>query len=166
MTTNEDRADNRFVANGNNLAPRRLHTCPAYADDSANTSYTTTSTTWVEANAGTNSKVQFLISIPGNYARCFGGTVLTTPGTNAGSAVGIGVDSTSSASVVGQLNTLSVTGNTACETAAHFAVGYHYFDLLIKSNAAGGTTTFFADLTRSGSAADPKATVLEGYVMA
>lgn len=164
-TTTEDSLTKRFVVSVDNPVPRRLHTCPGYTDDNANTTYTSASTTWTEANGGTGSKVEFLCAVPGVYGQCFGGGVFTTPATTVGTGIGIGIDSTTSPSAVGQVNLLSSTANASCETANVFAAGYHFFDLLIISNTGGGTSTFFADFSRRGASVDPRVTILEGQVM-
>src|SRR5690606_12651969 len=59
-TTSEDSKLKRFVANAYNRVARVLKTVPKYNDDNISTTYTTNSTSYVRANGGTGSRLEFL----------------------------------------------------------------------------------------------------------
>ncbi len=160
-TTTEDSAARRFVANVDQPVSRRIENCPGYNDNNAATSYTTASTTFAGANGGTGNLTEFVVSQPNTAARVSMGSLGTSSATGAYLA-GIGVDSTTTPSAVGDISQLSVTANIFAETGGMFFPGYHFFALLVRSSA--GTATIFADLGRGGGATDPRATYLEGTV--
>lgn len=161
----DDRLEKRFCANWNNPITRPLFTCPGYVDDNNYTSYTTTSTTFVSANGGTGSKLQF-ISL-GTYATDYSATGTANHGTGNGLAfLGVGEDSTTTpkVSIFGQAYGAGANfplGGIGKNTL--FSVGYHYLDLLITTNT--GTATYYADFARLGGSADPYATFLKATVM-
>lgn len=154
----------RGVCNENNKVPRFIRCVPGYSDDNANTSYTTTSTTWTAANGGTGATATFLSD--GKSAAlfdCF--SVCNGDATTHSVAVGIGIDSSTSPSVNG-FWTGSVSNSPCCNLKTVLSEGGHTVSLCIVSKGGGTTCTYFADLARSGASADPIATAIFGTVMA
>lgn len=162
--TTEDSLVKRFVVNRANAVDRPLFSCPAYADGNSPTSWTTTSTTYEEANAGTGSKLEFL-TLGEEPSDC---TVSAVPSVSASQArTGIGVDSTTTATVTTSTSlptgATNIVGSAFVTYAAILAAGYHYFDFLVAV-AAASTATYFADLQRLGSSADPKSSFIKATV--
>lgn len=150
----------RFVASAFNLVRKSIHSCPGYVDGNNDTSYTTTSTTLVEANGGINSRAGFLLAVPGTIE--VGVAAFISGGTNLG-LVGLGIDSVSNASVIcGAVG--AATFAASRRYAAGLAAGYHYAALLIVS-INGQTQTFYSDVARYGGSVDPYATHISGTVM-
>lgn len=152
----------RLVASYYNRQPWQLLAVPAYADGNSATSYTTTSTTWARANAGTGNKVEWL-SFGDECFSLLARSLCGNSGSGNATRIGIGYDSTTSARVEAAHN----SGTAAISIAADYVytptVGYHYCELLICVSA--GTGTYYADDARAGSAADPYLTYLMGVVM-
>jgi len=155
--TTEDSTTKRFVVNGYNALSRRLYANPGYSNDTFATTYTSNSTTWTAANAGTGSKVEF-ISREGGYVN-----LLVTGGYNGnvnGTLIGIGIDSSTDAA----MGTISDVGTSALAALQRqLSEGYHTADLIIRVGA--GTSTYYADFLRGGSAADVPVTVMEGFIL-
>lgn len=163
-TATEDSAVKRFVWNLYNQAPRDMFTCPGYSDNNAATSYNSTSTSYVEANGGTASKVEFVCGVP--TAVAYNAHMYSVNSSvNQECYVAVGEDSTSNAAVANgaQAYTNQATINAHVGKSRSFTQGYHYLDLLIR--VSGSTGTYFADLIRAGSAADVRATFLEAQVI-
>lgn len=159
-TTTTDTAQQRFLLNGYNKVARRLLANPAYSDGNSASTYTTTSTTLTAANAGTNSKAEFLSDGQNAYF-----VTLTMTATNSGAAANyaaIGEDSTGTGKAF--CETIGTTGNTvACSYGDTLSEGYHYVNLLIAVSA--GTGTYYADTTRIGGSSDPRLTYILGFIM-
>lgn len=163
-TTTEDSLANRYVWNNYNQVERRLHVCPKYTDDNLNTSYTTATAAWTEANGSGNGRVNYIIGVAGTPSAISARAICTTSGTGE-ACIGIGCDGNANARVRGQNNTLSSTLGLSCSTGDANVIGLHTYYLLIRSGA--GTATFFADTARATSeTADDKATYLEGWLKA
>lgn len=160
----EDSRTSRFVVSVLNPLPRSLRANPGYVDDNASTSYTTTSTTWVEANGGTNNRVNFLTPLVGwpvhlvAHGSAFNSGNFTT-------CLGFGIDSASTAAFVGHAT--NGAGLPSCLSAGpttdHTLFGAHFAALLIT--VVAGTGTYFADLQRFGGSSDPRETCLEGWIL-
>lgn len=145
-TQTEDSAAKRFLSNAYNAVPRRLFTCPGYADDNATTSYTITSTSNVEVNGGTGSKVEAVFTLPGNLSAVSAWN-LTTPAANAG-RIGLGLDSTANMRAEASLVTNTTYPAVSLPYGEDVAAGYHYLTMLAQ--VGGGTMTINADLVRAG----------------
>jgi hypothetical protein len=156
----------RFIANQYNRIATELFTCPGYADVDAFTSYSTSSATWVEANGGTGSKIEFISN--GEDAVEY---IALGSGINDtfGQRVFLGVGEDSATSPVTACFNVAVVANLP--EALHagknttFSEGYHFLDLLITISVSIGTATYYASQPRSGAAADPATTHLQAYVM-
>ena len=158
--TTESSLAKRFVVNRYNPVALPIRANPGYSNGNTTTTYSTTSTTYTEANGGTNSKAEFLTF--GHHAPravCTG--VVATLGAGNTARVGIGVDSTSSAYSSGLCSEYAHTMTCAHEN--FMSEGYHYYDLLICS-PTGASISFLADYTRLGSSSDPRGTAISGAV--
>lgn len=159
----EDSVLNRYVASALNPVQRELFTCPGYVNDNATTTWTTTSTTFAEANGGTGSKVSFVtINNNGPY-HLFLSVTMNNSGANS-TIAGIGIDSASSASVDCFLNSTSALAATCNIGGGKVPVvdGAHFGDFLAA--VSGGTGTYYADTSRLGSSADPFVSTLSGWI--
>lgn len=156
-----DSTTSRLVASYYNRANTNLTSCPAYSNGNTATSWTTTSTTWVRANAGTGSRVEWL-SFGDESVDITAHAMATNSGANS-DYVGIGLDSTTDCLAMGQ----SYPNNTAYTSmmarwAAIPSVGYHYAEMMVRVSA--GTGTYYADNTRNGAVADPYMTYITAVV--
>ncbi len=157
-----DSETQRFVINHHNQIPLRLFTCPAYNDNSTiSTPYTTANTTWVAANAGTGSKVEWLQDARTNNPVFLSAYMMSlNSGANA-TYCGIGVDSTSNSNVIAR--TVGTSGETAsCEWSLVPTIGYHAADLLIC--VSGGTGSYYADIDDFGGSDDSRSTYLKVWI--
>lgn len=152
-----DDTTDRLVVNFYNRRASSILLTPGYADDDAETSYTTTSTTFVAANGGTGATGSYIAN--GEDAVDFSLPVYAN--TSAGGAlVGIGDDSATAA----YASVICATRTTGCVRMCKVpSSGYHTVVVVIA--AISGTTTVYADSIRSGSATDPYRTYLTGVVM-
>ena len=155
-TATEDSEVNRYVSNVYNQVPRSLFTCPGYNNNNASSTYTFNSTTWIEANAGTGSRVRLVLPLPafvllGQQFRADG-----TFGTG-----GVGVNATT-ASFQSSLNNSNGGGNSSRRMP--LAAGFNYAAQVMKNG--GGTSTVLIDDGRAGASADPPVSYLYGEVMA
>ncbi len=162
----EDSSQRRLVWNVQNQVPRRLHICPGYTDTAANTSYTTTSNTYVEANASSGSRAEFVLGLT-QHSEAYANFVVVTGASGAYGAIGVDNSAplATSARAGSQSNTAGVLATFSCRTGSMFPLGYHYYSLLIATQSSA-TSTFFVDGSRSavGSSNDVKNTYLEGTV--
>jgi hypothetical protein len=141
-----------FIANYYNRKRYRLYVNPGYSDNSAVTTYTTASTTWVAANAGVGAKVEFLTH--GDQAVTVGiqGIVEGTGGIFG--RLGVGLDSTTQALRLAikspglTLSTDFSLAGTLNFPVSDLTSGYHHLNLLMATT--GGTLTILADEGRSG----------------
>jgi hypothetical protein len=147
----------RFVVNYYNRLKKRLFSCPGYSDNNAETTYGVNSTTFVEANGGTGSKVEFIANGEDAVTYSAYGVTKGTLGRNG--LLGVGESSSSSAAVAAQNNQISASTYVPLSTGRSYvpSEGYQYLDLLLADSAA---ITFVADLARAGSAADPPCTFI------
>jgi len=158
-TTTADAAATRYVGNVYNQQARRMFSCPAYSDGGSVTSYSLTSATWSEANAGTGSRVSYVLPLPAMAA--VGIQAVGDPAATFSIGAGIGNDSSSTASI----ELLGVTSaRISASTLARFQkdAGKHFGALLLRTS--GGTATIYADDARSGGSADPALTLIHGEV--
>lgn len=157
----QDTATQRFVASYYNRLNRHLISCPAYASGNTQTSWTTTSTTWARANAGTGSRIEWLSF--GDESVSLMGQGLSTSSGSYWNSLGVGLDSTTDAVVESTTYVTSATNATMMvQYATTPAVGYHYAELMVK--VGGGTGTYVADNARSGAVADPYITYISGMI--
>jgi hypothetical protein len=164
--TTEDSEANRYVSNAiaYNQVPRRLHRCPKYTNDSANTSYTFTTNTFAEANGSGNGRVNFVHSMPGMNCNMFASVICLTSATGGANA-GLGFDGITDIRAMGQTNTVSYLQAFGLMSGySGDTPGKHSWVLCGYSQA--GTATFFSDgaNTVGGGTADYKDTYLEGWL--
>jgi len=152
----------RGVINYYNKRLLSLETCPGYTDGNNFTTYTTTSTTYVQANSGTGSRLEF-ISNGEDAVHYVAVAMASNSGANNRDHVGVGENATTDAAVgTDKESGAGINGVATCGRVKVFTEGYNYLELLIRVGA--GTGTYTADLTRGGSAADPMATMLRAQV--
>jgi hypothetical protein len=162
----EESKTKRFVNNYYNRVWRALYSAPGYSDNNATNSYTTTSTTWVRANGGTGSRLEFLSN--GEDAVDVAITVTATPSAEGYTLTGLGIDSITTATY--QMTQFGPTGfNQASGLTGYLGpgdlpAGYHFFELLIAVNAAI-TGTWYADWPRQGGSKDSATTFVAAAVM-
>ncbi len=162
--TTEDSLINRYLWNLYNQVPRRLHRCPAYNDNSSNTSYTFTTSTFAEANGSGNGRVNFIHGLPGVVCNMFASAIVVTSATGGANA-GLGFDGITDIRAMGQTNTVSYLQTFGLMSAYEgTTAGKHSWVLCGYSQA--GTATFYADGSKSvgGGSADYKDTYLEGWI--
>lgn len=150
-----DDTTDRLVVNYYNRLWKSILLRPAYSDGNSVTTYTTTSTTWTAANAGTGATASYI-------ANGEDGLLITafTKMKNSGAAftrIGIGDNSGANCATAAEMfGTTDTPGSCTYSTVP--ATGYRTIVLLVCVSA--GTGTFFADAARSGSATDPVKTGL------
>jgi hypothetical protein len=154
-----DDSTNRLVVNYYNRLLKPIELKPGYVDDNAATTYTTTSTTWTAANAGTNATGSYIANgEDGVYIVAF--STASNSGANT-TRIGIGENSgttaVSSAAMVG-----TTIQEISCVYATVPAVGRRTVVLLV--NVTAGTGTYLADGARTGGTADPVLTGLYAQV--
>lgn len=156
-----DSTTSRLVLSYYNRVDANLVSCPAYSNGNTATSWTTTSTSWVQANAGTGSRVEWL-SFGDESVDITAYAMATNSGANS-DYVGIGLDSTTDCLAMGQSypNNTAYTTMTARWTAIP-TFGYHYAEMMVRVSA--GTGTYYADNTRNGAVADPYMTYITAVV--
>jgi hypothetical protein len=153
-TTTEDSAANRYLSNLYN-AVRKPLAAPLETTDT----WTYGTNTWRQANANTANQLNFLVTYPGNELSAELYDVITGA-TNAGGAVGIGLDSTSSPSTIARgFNVASGTINVTLSYSALPAAGRHFAAWLeiaqsthtIHNNGDGGLASIYQSaLTGAG----------------
>lgn len=159
-----DSETQRLVINYYNRRVLRLFTCPAYNNNNAITTYTTTSTTFVAANSGTGSRLEFIAN--GEDAVWYAGNMQSyASNSNVENIVGVGENSTTSAAVARSDQSYTVTAYAVPSVAnmTLFSEGYNFLELLIA--VGSNTLTVIADYSRRGSSADPYATYLIAELM-
>ncbi len=158
----DDSETKRYLINFYNAVERRLFICPGYNDDNAVTSYTTTSTSYTEANGAGNGTVNFLSDGQKPVklvCQCQG-----TAGAGGLGRLGLGIDSTTTATASSFIgDAASANGNGMVEYTNVLGAGRHFATMLIVQRTSG-TLTIFADVQRDGSSADPRASYLEGVI--
>lgn len=156
-----DTTTDRLVVNYYNRQPRTIVLNPAYSDGNTATTFTTTSTTWTAANAGTGATASYIATgedaiYVTAFSRCDNSGANTT-------LVGIGDNSGSNCA-----SEATMVGSTAftisCSYSVVPATGYRTLVLLVRVTA--GTGTYRADDVRGGSAADPVGTALYAEILA
>ena len=147
-TMTEDSLINRYVVNYYNRIDSPLFTCPAYNDDNGATTYTTTSTSWVECNAGTNNKLNFIGNGEDNASYLFRATAYNA--SNTTNRIGVSADATAgmlSASAEYQSSASQFTNLITGDPAKMFAEGKHTLYMMMVTGA--GTLNIQPDFTRS-----------------
>ncbi len=140
-TTTEDSAAKRLLWNYYNRVPRQLRKTEATA------SWTYTTLTWRQANAGATNQVAVIVGVAENAMdlEVFG-TINNSVG-GAYAAVAIGEDSTTTPSTVamGSVASGAVASNyhpSSSRLVVIPAVGYHFYAWLEISQATGSTTWY------------------------
>lgn len=159
----------RHVANYYNRLPRSIYVAPQYSNNNAQTTYAFNSATF--AIVAADALATFVTPIGFNTTDRAEPTlfanasfVFSARGAAAG-AYGISVDSTTSPTVARSTAALSTAGLAVsiAWTDSLGAEGLHTVRMLGMSG--GVADTIVADLARNGSASDPAATVLTGWVL-
>lgn len=152
----------QFVQNAYNTIKRRLFTSPAYTNDNATTTFTTASTTWVAANAGTGSKIETLSDQANAIFSSFSVAAANSAANTTRMAVGI--DSTTDASYL-YSNTQGTTTTVGTNSyLTNLSEGYHAFNLLMCVSA--GTGTYTVDQRTGGGSFDTPLTYMQAEVWA
>lgn len=157
----------RGIWNRFNPIPFGLYTCPGYNDNSANTSYVISATTWTEANGGTGSRVKFILGEPQGME--FFAEAIMIPAAGGFGSVSIGIDTITNPNslkenpVAAQEVDLTITENNR---GVPVGIGSHYAALLFVRLTAN--VTVYADFggSRYGASQDPATTFLQGTVLA
>jgi len=151
----------RLVVSYYNQKKARLFTCPAYSDNNVTTSYSINSTTWVRANDGTGSMVEYISD--GVHP-----IKLTAVASFSSQAVikylGLNFDSITDCVVNLVVVDSGEYGGGSIFYERILSEGYHYSNLMCRGNAAIAFTVY-ADIARLGAVADPYATFLIGEIM-
>lgn len=150
----------RWVINYYNRLALPIILKPGYSDDNAETTYTTTSTTWVTANGGTGATGSYVANGEDAVEIDLFAQMSSTAGN--GPFAGIG-DNSTTAAVVDCTASSTVAFTGSCHYRSIPAAGYRTVSVLIR--CTGGTSTFRADNVRGGGAADPIATGIVATVM-
>lgn len=156
-----------YVANYYNRRRYRLFTCPGYNNNNAQTTYTSASATWVEANGGTGSRVEFMTHADQAVLTGLQG-LMEGSGSLATAYASVGVNSISQAgdlwlAVVGLIE--AIVADSVPVAPAGLVDGYNFLALLIFSSS--GTATWYADYGRlGGNSADMRGTYMWADVWA
>lgn len=141
-----------------NRRNRRLMASPAFVNDNARATYTTTSTTWTRANGGTGSRISAIFDgIESAKVRAFGLAEAT-----AATEAHLGISRNGSITdVLNSAVTESTTPESvSCEVRDLVPTeGNQTFDLMIRAGSAA-VATFVADDIRAGAVDDPIMTAL------
>lgn len=150
----------RQLVNAFNKRPLPILLTPGYADANSQTTYTTASTTWTPANAGTGSAGGYVANGEDAveiYASAFE--------VNSGADTvhfGIGDNSTTSAAREA-VSYATIITHPSCMLISTPAAGYRTVNCLVR--VSGGTGTYYADYQRGGASADIPDTYLQAWVM-
>jgi hypothetical protein len=153
------------ISNRYNLLPHGLFSCPGYSDGSSNSTYTTTSTTFVEANGGTGSRIKFVLCKERLTEIHMKFTGLHGSGGQAIAAAGIDTITNPNTSVASAPGIFIPMYDVNNFNGVPLAVGSHYAALLFCA-AAAGTITAYADIgtTRSGASQDSRTTWIQAAI--
>ena len=164
-TTTEDSEAKRFVYNAYNKVPRpMLGTC-GYSNNNIQSTYSFLSTNVFKSlNSGTGDKCEWINGLTETVF--LNGAVLYIAGGGSYLIVGIGFDSTTSASFIIAHN--DSPGSNCFERGngrnVSFTQGYHYGALIGATITAANAATIYQDLQRLGSVADPLLTFIAGSI--
>jgi hypothetical protein len=154
-----DDTTNRLVVNYYNRLLKPIELKPGYADDNAATTYTTTSTTWTPANAGTNATGSYISN--GEDGVCI--VAFSTASNSGANTTRIGIGENSAATAASSAAMVGTTiQEISCVYATVPAVGRRTVVLLV--NVTAGTGTYLADGARTGGTSDPVLTGLYAQV--
>jgi hypothetical protein len=154
----------RLVVNYYNRLKLPLRIVPGYDNDDAVTTYSETSTTWVQANSGVDTRISFIANGEDNVRLAF--SSVSNAEIAAANATGLNLDSTTDvlvAAVSGNITGLAVDVAVGGTYDSIVAEGYHTSDLMIR--VTGGTGVWNADGARNGAVADPFETYLTAEIM-
>jgi len=152
------------ISNRYNPLRHGLYSCPGYNNNSSNTTYATTSTTFVEANGGTGSRLNFVLCKATLVELQMKVTAIATA--QAIAAIGIDTITDPNTSCAGPSAVFSPFFDSNDNNGVPLAIGSHYAALLI-ANSSAGTLTVYADIgtTRSGASQDSRTTWVRGTIM-
>lgn len=163
--TTEDSKANRYVCNLYNSSPRPIKLNPGYSDGNSASTITVSSTTFTSLNGGTGDLAGF-IRHPAHPAGPFIYYALADGGAGGTAYAAIGIDSTTEAYTAGVSPVAGrlTTAMAWCEgnTPGPLSVGKHTVYMLAAR--ATSNATFYTDIARNGSTADPPGTMLIGHV--
>ena len=164
-TTTEDSEAKRFVYNSNNKVQRSMLGTCGYSDNNIQSTYSFLSTNVFKSlNGGTGDKCEWVNGLTETVF--LNGAVLYIAGASSYLIVGIGFDSTTSASFIIAHN--DSPGSNCFEKGngryVSFTQGYHYGALIGATITAANAATIYQDLQRLGSVADPLLTFIAGSI--
>ncbi len=158
----KDQDNARNIANYYNRVWKRLYTNPGYVDDNNRETWTTASTTWVNANGGVGHQVSFIAN--GEDAADIRAQL--TGYNSAGSHNRVGIQRDNAGGPVTAAESESSTSDDRWEICILDCyiptVGRHTAEM--QACVSSGTLTAFADIDRNGATADPPATLIIGKV--
>lgn len=149
----------RHVVNYYHRVPKRLFTCPEYADDNADTTYAINLAAFAPINGGTGDSLTWIST--GEDATELSAHLRLSAASGTAVMVGPGFDSSADPAVTAALRSIGQTA-TAVE-ARTLATGLRTGYLLCCTQTTANTV--LADHARFGAAADPAATYLVGWCM-
>lgn len=156
----------RGIYNFYNKMIAEMHICPGYNSDSAATSYNISSTTYVEANGGTGSRIKYVLGEASNVN--FMAIARTQPAATGATILSIGLDTITNptgfaASQVTNLDTIPYQDNNK---GVPMAIGARYASLLFAYWTAS-PSVIYADVgtLRGGASTDPEATYMNGRIL-
>lgn len=159
--TTEDSYTKRLVCNAYNAVARPLLARPGYSDSNSATSFTTTSTTYEQANGGTGNRVECLSTGEGAIQVAAIATVSISGAFQC--RMGISADNTTTPASAGSFGGVAnMVGTISADYCKTVSAGYHYWEMLVLSTT-GTSVTIFSDLGRSGASADPPTTYISGH---
>ena len=164
-TTTEDSEAKRFVYNVNNQVQRAMLGTLGYANDNAVATFTFLSlNVFAPLNGGTGNKCEWINGLTETVF--LSGATLYSAGAGSYVMVGVGIDTTTSASWIVAQND---TAGGACfeksnNKSVQFAAGYHFSSLNGVVVAANVSATIYRDDSRYGGTVDPLRTFISGSI--
>ena len=164
-TTTEDSEAKRFVYNVNNQVQRAMLGTLGYANDNAVATFTFLSlNVFAPLNGGTGNKCEWINGLTETVF--LSGATLYSAGAGSFLMVGVGIDSTTSASFIVSQND---TAGGACfersnNKSVPFAAGYHFSSLNGAVVSANVSATIYRDDSRYGGTVDPLRTFISGSI--
>ncbi len=156
----QDSETQRFCCNYYNRLVKDLYVCPAYSDDDTTDTFEENNLTWTQANAGVNSRVEFISNA--EDAMMIGGT---TSCYNSGAfvtGIGLAISGATNVKRAGFTDGTSID-NIHIAFSDVLSVGYQTVDLVTV--VTGGTGTYYSNYVRLGGTEDPAVTYLQGEVL-
>ena len=164
-TTTEDSEAKRFVYNVNNQVSRSMLGVLGYVNDNAVATFTFNSqNVWAALNSGSGNKCEWVNGLTETVF--LAGAALYSAGAGSFLMVGVGIDSTTSASFIVSQND---TAGGACfeksnNKSVPFAAGYHFSSLNGAVVSANVAATIYRDDSRYGGTVDPIRTFISGSI--